>query len=694
MSARARLKRACIRLVAATSVFFFAACDAPQKPTFGAWGVDLENRDLTVNPGDNFFRYANGTWFDKAEIPSDRSGTGAFMKLRVLSEARMTELAQALGAKPVAQLSEDERKLHDLYAAFMDLDGIDAKGLAPFQKDLDTIAAAQTLEDIAQLMGSPRLALRGPFYVGITTNDKNANEFAIRVGHSGLGMPNRDYYLRDTTELETTRAAYRKYLADMFTLAGLGDVDARAQAVYDLEHKIAEAHWTNAERRDTMKTYNPMAFADLVALAPEYPWRARFAGAGLPTDARKRDGAATDQREVIVSEKSAFPVLAQLFAATPVPVWRDYLIARYLHAFADFMPRVFDDRDFAFYGTVIDGSTQQLPRAARGAHLLNGRMGDALGKLYAAKFFPPEAKVKAQRLVDNLLKVYDADIRVLPWMTEGTRQKALDKLHKLTPHIAYPDKWRDYSAYDVKRDDLVGNIQRASEFDWSRDLRRIDDPVDKNEWYTTPPTANAYYTQSFNAVFFPAAILQPPFFDPNADDAVNYGGIGAVIGHEISHGFDDQGSKYDGDGALNDWWTEADRKAFDASTATLTKQYDAFEPLPGMHVNGAFTLGENIADLSGMTIALKAYHFSLKGKTAPVIDGFTGDQRFFLGFAQIWQEKRRENALRQQLLTDEHAPAQYRTIGSVRNIDEWYAAFGVKPDEKYYVPPEERVRLW
>lgn len=694
MSARAFLKPARKALIAAASVLAFAACDAPQKPMFGSWGVDLENRDVTVKPGDNFFRYANGAWYDKAVIPPDRANIGAFLRLRILSEARMVELAQSLGAKSAAQLSADEKKMHDLYEAFMDRAGIDAKGLTPFLKDLDAIAAAKTLDDIALLMGVRRLALQGPFYAAITVDDKNSSQYVIRAGHSGLGMPNRDYYLRETPELENTRAAYRKYLGEMFALAGLSDVDARAQAVYDLEHKIAEAHWTNAERRDSIKTYNPMTFGELMALAPQFPWRARFAGAGLPTAAAARDGGAADQRPIIVSEKSAFPALAQLFAETPVNVWRDYLTARYLHAFASVMPSAFDERDFAFYGTVIQGNTQQLPRATRAAHLLDDRMGEALGRLYAEKFFPQEAKEKAQGLVDNLLKVYDADIRVLPWMTEATRQKALEKLHKFTPHIAYPDTWRDYSAYEVKRDDLLGNIQRANDFDWNRDLRRIDDPVDKNEWGMTAPTVNAYYTQSFNAIFFPAGILQPPFFDPNADDAVNYGGIGVVIGHEISHGFDDQGSKYDGDGALNDWWTAEDRKAFDASTAALTKQYDAFEPMPGMHVNGAYTLGENIADLSGLTIALKAYHYSLASKPASVIDGFTGDQRFFLGYAQIWQEKRRESALRQQLLTDPHSPAEYRTVGGVRNVDEWYAAFDVKPGEKYYVPLAERVRLW
>jgi putative endopeptidase len=366
----------------------------------------------------------------------------------------------------------------------------------------------------------------------------------------------------------------------------------------------------------------------------------------------------------------------------------------YLHAFAAYLPKNFDDANFAFYGTVIQGNSQQLDRATRGVHLLDDNIGEALGKLYVAKYFPPEAKAKAEALVGNLLKAYETDLQTLPWMTPETRQKALEKLHKFTPHIGYPDKWRDYSALTISRDDLVGDVQNSVEFEWNRELKRLDDPVDKSEWGMTPPTVNAYYNPSFNEVVFPAAILQPPFFDPNADDAVNYGGIGAVIGHEISHGFDDQGSKYNGDGILQNWWTEQDRKNFDASTASLTKQFNSYEPLPGLHVNGSFTLGENIADLAGISIALKAYHISLNGQPAPVLDGFTGDQRFFLSFGQIWRGKYRDGAMRAQVLSNEHSPVQYRADGATRNVDAWYAAFNVQPVDKFYLPPDQRVHLW
>jgi putative endopeptidase len=397
---------------------------------------------------------------------------------------------------------------------------------------------------------------------------------------------------------------------------------------------------------------------------------------------------------VIVSEKSAFPELAKIFAETPVPVWRDYLTVHYLHAVASVLPKRFDDANFAFYGKILRGTDKQLDRETRGVHLLDHAIGEALGKLYVARYFPPEAKAKADELVANLLKAYEADIKTLDWMSDETKQKALEKIHEFTPKIGYPNHWRDYSALKIARNDLLGDVQRADVFEWNRQVRRLDKPVDKSEWFMTPPTVNAYYDPSMNEIVFPAAILQPPFFDPNADDAVNYGGIGAVIGHEISHGFDDQGSKYTGKGVFKNWWTKQDRENFDKRTAALVKQFDSYEVLPGLHIIGKNTLGENIADLAGISIALKAYHLSLGGKPAPVLDGFTGDQRFFLSFGQVWREKDRESALRTQTLSNEHSVAEFRVIGPTRNVDAWYAAFDVKPDAKYYLAPDKRIRLW
>jgi putative endopeptidase len=654
-------------------------------PQYGTWGFDLSAMDKSVKPGDDFFMYANGNWYKTAVIPPDRAATGAFQDLRILSEKRMLEIAASLDAKPYDQLSDEEKKLRDLYDAYLDQKQIDAKGMAPAESDLKQIANLKTLNSVAELMGDPSLNLDGPIGVGIGINDKNPNAYSINLGQAGLGMPDRDYYLRkNDPDLEKARAAYKKHLAAMFALAGLKNGEARAQGVYDLEARMADADWPNEDRRDEDKVYNPMTYAELNALAPQFPWDSFFKRTGLPL---------TPDRQVIVAEKSAFPKLAAIFASTPVATWRDYLTVHYLHSYASYLPKAVDDENFAFYGAVLQGNSQQLPRATRAAHLLDNTMGEALGKLYVAKYFPPAAKAKAVELVHNLLKAYEADIQSLDWMSPETKAKAEDKIRKFTIKIGYPDKWRDYSALVIKRDDLLGDVKRANLFEWNRQSKRINQPTDKTEWGMSPPTVNAYNNSQWNEIVFPAAIMQPPFFDFYADDAVNYGGIGAVIGHEISHGFDDQGSKFDSDGVFNNWWTAQDRKTFDAKTTALGKQYSSYEPLPGLHVNGAFTMGENVADNAGVAIALKAYHISLGGKPAPVIDGLTGDQRFYLGFAQIWRGKLRDGALRQQVLSNEHSPPQFRAIGATRNQDDWYNAFDVKGG-KYYLPPDQRVHLW
>jgi predicted metalloendopeptidase len=664
------------------------AMSATEKPALGAWGVDLTAMDRSVKPGDDFFSYVNGTWVKKTTIPAERSSIGAFQLLRILSEKRMKDIVAGLQAKPYDQLTPEEKKLRDLYEAFTNEKQIAANGLTPAKADLALIDKVKTLDDVARLMAAPKLGIASVYNIVIGVDEKDPNSYSIVLTQGGLGMPDRDYYLRDDAALAAARDAYKKYLAEMLTLAGESDADKRAQAIYDVEAKIAKVHWTRAENRNEDKTYNPMTVSDLKKLAPEFPWDAFLTEAGVPLKGPK------GERVVVVTQKSAFPALAKIFAETPVSVWRDYLTVHYLHAVAAYLPKTFDDTDFAFYGVVLGGQSQQLDRATRGVHLLDTLLGEALGKIYVAKYFPPESKRKAEELVGNLLKAYDADIRTLPWMTEATRQKALQKLHKFTPHIGYPEKWIDYSAYDVVPGALLEDAQNGMAFEWNRELKRIDDPVDKNEWGMTPPTINAYYNPSFNEIVFPAAILQAPFFDPNADDAVNYGGIGAVIGHEISHGFDDQGAKYDGDGVLRDWWTKDDMKNFETRATALSNQFDTYEALPGLHVIGRNTLGEDMADLAGINIALRAYHLSLNGKPAPVIDGYTGEQRFFLSYGQIWQSKYRDNALRTQVLSNEHAPAQFRVISATRNVDAWYDAFGAKPGDKYYLPPDQRVHLW
>jgi putative endopeptidase len=644
--------------------------------------------DKSVRPGDDFFLYVNGNWLKTAVIPPDRTSTGSFQDLQILSEHRMKDIVAELEAKPVAQLSPEEKQLRDLYDAYEDQAGINAAGLKPAEKDLARFARAKTLDDIASAMGKPDSATDTLFGDRITADPKNSNAYVVTFAQSGLGLPERDYYLKDEKNLAATRDAYKKYLATMLTLSGAKNADARAAALFDMETALAKVEWAAADRRDADKTYNPMTVSELETFAPGFPWRVYLKAQGISANGPN------GERKLIVRENTAFPEMAKVFAATPVAVWRDWLTVKYLHNMSAYLPTAFDDADFAFYGKVLGGQEQKLPRDTRGVHLLDGRLGHPLGKIYVAKYFPPESKAKAEALVANLLKAYDADIRVIPWMTEATRQKALDKLHAFTPHIGYPDKWRDYSGLEIKRGDLIGDVERSDAFEWNYRLMHLDKAVDRNEWFMTPPTINAYYTQSFNSIFFPAAILQAPFFDPNADDAVNYGGIGAVIGHEIGHGFDDQGSKYDGQGTLISWWTDADRKLFDTATSALGARFDSYEPLPGLHVNGKLTMGENIGDLSGINIALKAYHLSLDGKSDPVLDGYTGDQRFFLSYGQIWRSKYRDGQMRQQVISNPHSPAQFRVIGATRNTDAWYAAFDVKSDEKYYLPPDKRVHLW
>ena len=663
------------------------AAAAPSGPQVPPWGVDLSYIDKSVKPGDDFFAYGNGGWLKRAQIPGDRNSAGVNLDIDLQNEARLKGIVDDLATSKSD--TPEQVKLRDFYNAFMDRKQIEANGLKPAQADLARLAALKTQDDVARAMADPALGLDGPFGLYIGTDDKHPTRYSINLTQSGLGLPDRDYYLRGDKDIVATREAYKKYLAQMLGFAGVKDAGPRAAAIFKLENDIAAAHWPAEDRRDAEKTYNPMTVAELKTLAPQFPWDAFFAGGMVPETSPK------GPRNVIVAEKSAFPKLAAIFAATPLQVWRDYLAVRYLHAFAAFLPKAIDDANFDMYGKVIQGKTAQLDRQTRAIHLLDDEMGEALGKLYVAKYFPPEAKAKATILVQNLLKAYEIDIKTLDWMTPATRAKAINKVHHYMLKIGYPDHWRDYSALAIDRNNLVQDAKNATVFEWNRELKRIDLPVDRTEWGMTPPTNNAYYNPTFNEIVFPAGILQPPFFDPKADDAVNYGETGATIGHEISHGFDDQGSKYDADGTLRDWWTPQDRKNFDARTNALAAQYDKYEPLPGIHIKGKLTNGENIADLAGLVIAYKAYHIALGGTPAPVLSGYSGDQRFYIAYAQSWRDKTRDGTLRAQLLGNPHSPAAYRVNGVVRNDDGWYAAFPqIKPGDKYYLPPEQRVHLW
>jgi putative endopeptidase len=661
---------------------------AAGRPVFGPWGVTLAYMDTSVAPGTDFFRYTNGTWLKSAVIPPDRRVAGVNLELEQDNETKLRGLVEGLRAKPDTALSAEERKLRDLYGAYIDTKAIEAAGLAPVRPDLDRIAALHTTADVAAFMGIPYSGDYGPFSAHIAIDQKNPAVYVVRLLQSGLGMPDRDYYLRTEKEIAATRAAYKKYVADMLGIAGISDA-RRAAAVFSLEARMAEAQWSAAERRDADKTFNPMSLSQLAQLAPQFPWGAYFAAMGIPP--RSPHG----ERQVDVGEKSAFPKLAAVFGATPVAVWRDYLTVRYLHEHAAYLPRQVDATNFAFYGTVVSGQKQQLPRELRAVRMLDEEMGEALGKLYCAAYFPPEAKNRSRQLVANMVKAYEIDIQSLSWMTPATRQKALEKVHTFQLKIGYPDVWRDYSALTIRPNELVGDIHNAETFEWNRHLARLDLPVDRSEWFMTPPTDNAYYDPSLNEIAFPAGVLQPPYFDPNADDAANYGAIGATVGHEMSHAFDDQGSKYDAAGRLRNWWTAEDRRNFDERTSRLAHQYDRYEALPGLHVNGKLTLGENIADVAGLVIAGKAYHLALGGKPAPVLGGLTGDQRFYIAYGQSWREIWSDGLTRRVVLSDEHSPSAYRVNGVVRNDPGWYAAFTqVKPGDALYLAPAERVALW
>ena len=665
----------------AIAAFVLLSGPALAAPT----GVTLSYMDAGQKPGADFFLYGNGGWTKHAVIPPERAYSGVNLELNKQNDDRLKAIAQDLLKKSTPTL--EERKLRDLYAAFMDTKAIDAAGMKPAAADLARIAAAKTPADIARLMGDAALDLDGPFGMGLAPDEKRPTQYAVHLGQSGLGMPDRDYYLKDDKAIVATRAAYKVWLAKALGFAGIDS--SHAAAVYDLEKQMADASWAAADRRDAEKTYNPTTLAALAKTAPDYPWTDYFAGADVSLNGPH------GPRSVIVGEVTAFPKLAKIFAATPVSVWRDYLATRYIHGYAAELPSKVDAANFAFFGAVLEGNTRQLGRDERAVQLLDNDMGEALGKLYVARWFPPAAKAKADLLVQNLLKAYAEDINTLDWMTPGTRAKALAKLSKITRKIGYPDRFRDYSALVIPPGQILAAVKNANVFEAKREIARMDGPVDKSEWGMTPPTNNAYYDPTMNQIVFPAGILQPPYFDAKADDAVNYGEIGATIGHEISHGFDDQGSKFDGDGSLRDWWTAADRKNFDARTKALAKQYDAYQPLPGLHINGQLTLGENMADLAGLEIARKAYHISLNGKPAPVIDGFTGDQRFYIAYAQSWRELWRDGRTRQTVLSNPHSPPGYRVNGVVRNSDGWYAAFPqIKPGDIYYLPPGERVKLW
>lgn len=646
---------------------------------FGAWGFDLAGRDTSVKPGDDFNEYANGTYLRTTEIPADKSRFGPFDVLYENAQSQLKSIIETSAANPA---NENARKVGALYASFMDEAKIEQLGATPLAADLAAVKAVTDHAGMARLMGESHSGFGGSLFgIDVFEDLKNPNLNSAYLGQGSLGLPDRDYYLKP--DFAAQREAYLAYLTTTLTAIGWADPVKTAADILAFETKVADKQWTTVERRQIDKLYNPAKASDLANLAPGFDWAGFLAGAQV-----------SDVDTLVLMENTAIPAIAQVFADTPIETLKAWQAFNVVDQASPYLSKAFVDARFDFRGKTLRGQPENRPRWNRGVALVDGQLGEVLAQEYVRLHFPASSKAQMEALVGNIRDAMTERLKTLDWMSEPTREQALYKMSKFGVKIGYPDKWRSYDGLELKADDLYGNVERSSAFEWAYKRGKIGKPVDPLEWGMTPQTVNAYYNPPRNEIVFPAAILQAPFFDPNADPAVNYGGIGAVIGHEITHGFDDQGRKSDGDGVLRDWWTPEDAARFEARAKVLGDIYDKLEPIPGVHVNGDLTMGENIADLGGLLLALDAYHKSLNGQPAPVIDGLTGDQRVFLGWAQVWREKSREAALKEQLTTDPHSPGPVRAATSPRNIDAWYAAFGVSPDQKEYIAPEARARIW
>ena len=667
---------------------------APPAPTLVS-GIDLQYIDPTVRAQDDFYRHVNGKWLATVEIPADKSayGTGAMVFDKIQDQLHTLVDDVAAGKSAVANV--DTKKIGDLYSSFMDEAALDNLGVKPLDAQFAKIDALKDAKGIPALIAGLNrdvatvnaygLASNAPVGINIHQDNKDATKYVADFQQGGLGLPDRDYYLKDDdAKLKGIRAEYRKHIEKMLGMAGDKNAAANADQILALETSIAKIEWDKVALRDPVKAYNKEEIAKLGQLAPGFDWDAFTDAAGIKG---KVD-------TVIVGQPTYLTAFGKLVQNTPLSTWKAYFRWRTLSDFAPELSKQFADENFAFYGTVLRGVPENRARWKRGIAIVNASIGEELGKLYTASYFPPESKARAQNLVSNLLAAFKQGIDTLDWMTPQTKQAAQEKLAKFMPKIGYPDAWRDYSSLTIDKGDLVGNISRAAQFEYQRNINKLGKPIDRGEWGMTPQTLDAYYNPELNEIVFPAAILQPPYFDPKADDAVNYGGIAAIIGHEISHGFDDQGAQYDGDGNLRDWWTKDDHEKFAAKTKALVAEYSAFEPVPGYHINGELTLGENIADNSGLAVAYKAYQISLAGKPAPVIDELTGDQRFYMGYARVWRAKARDNAIIAQLKSDPHSIPMYRAMGTVVNQPAFFTAFDVKEGDKMWRAPDQRVIIW
>jgi len=664
------------------------ATDAPRGPS----GIDLAGIDHSIRPGNDFDGYANGNWRKTAVIPADRSSTGVFLQVFQKAEKRNAELIKTIAASK-APVGSSQRKIADYYAAFMDTAGIEKRGLAPLQPQLSAIAAITTKAALAAQLGSELRADVDPinatnfstehlFGLFVTQGLEDPSRSVPYLLQGGLGMPNRDYYLDTDKDMAAFRAKYQSYIATQLKNAGIADADEKAKAVFDLETRIAKAQESLVDSEDVHKANNPWALADFASKAPGLDWTAYFKAAGLDA-----------QKQIVVWQPAAITAESALVASEPLDTWKAYLTFHTINHVASLLPKAYADASFEFYSHTLQGTPTQSDRWKRALGAVNHDLGDAVGQLYVKQYFPASSKAEVQQMVSNILAAFDSRVDELTWMTPATKAKAKAKIATTHVGVGYPETWRNYADLTIKADDPVGNHLRAEEHEYQHQKAKLDAPVDRNEWWMTPQTVNAVNLPLQNALNFPAAILEAPFFDPKADPAANYGSIGAVIGHEISHSFDNTGAEFDASGKLANWWTPADQAHFKAATQKLVAQYSAYEALPGLHINGQQTLGENIADVSGLTVAYLAYHKSLGGKPAPVIDRLTGDQRFFLAFAQSWREKTRDAATRAQVISDGHSPGNFRAQ-TVRNLDAWYDAFSPKPGEKLYLAPDDRVRIW
>lgn len=646
-------------------------------------GIDKSLFSSDVSAGDNFYLYANQKWLETTEIPADKSNYGIFTVLDDQTRKQVRQLIEKAAATDAATGSAAQ-KVGDLYRSVMNVEVRNKAGIEPIRELLNLIDAAEDKVELAFAAGElGRAGVGGPFIPYVNVDAKDSKQYAVYLTQSGLTLPDRDYYLEDEPRYQKLREELVTYAADMLRFVEVEDPEAAARAIFEIETQIAEHHWTKTENRDPVKTYNKKPATEIQKILRDFSWVGYADSSGL-----------VDQQQLVVRQPSFLEAFGEMYSDIGLADWKNYMRLRLIDSYASDLSEKIERRHFDFHGTAVSGITEQEPLWKRGVNVTGQAVGELVGQLYVEEYFKPAAKQRMQELVENLKRAFAARIETREWMGEGTKKQALEKLGMFATKIGYPDKWKDYSKLSIASPVLADNMRASAEFEHQRELDKLGGPIDRTEWHMTPQTINAYYNPVMNEIVFPAAILQPPFFNMQADDAVNYGGIGAVIGHELSHGFDDKGSKYDGKGNLRSWWTETDREEFERRADGLVTQYDAFEPVEGNFVNGKLTLGENIGDLGGLSVAYEAYRLSLDGKEAPVIDGLTGDQRFFLGWSQIWRRLYREPELLKRLITDPHSPSEYRVNGIVRNMDAWYEAFNVGKKAELYIAPKKRVRIW